>query len=142
MKARGACSCGAVVFVIDGPVRDVLVCHCAACREATGRPWSASAAHRSNLVIEDERAVEWVAATDSEHEASRGRCRRCSDVVFWDAPGRDTISFAAESLGVSPTLEIAAHIWVRESERGALLDAGYRVEPAGLPAPATVTWRS
>ena len=45
VKREGACPCGAVRFSIDGPVRDVLVCHCDACREATGGPWAASAAH-------------------------------------------------------------------------------------------------
>ena len=139
MTGQGSCPCGAVRFAIFGPVRDVIVCHCAACREATGGPWPAAAAYRRDLAVGDEAAVIWELAAVSEHGASRGRCRSCGTVVFWDAPGRDTVSFAAALLD-GGQLEVAAHIWVPESERAALAGAGVPVEPGGLPESVRVRW--
>jgi len=140
VKRAGACPCGAVRFSIDGPVRDVIVCHCEACQEATGGPWAASAVHRADLVVEDAGAIAWERASVSEHRASRGRCRTCGTVVFWDAPGRETVSFAAATLAGGPTPAVAAHIWVPEKEREALLGTGLRVESKGLPKSAGVRW--
>ena len=59
--------------------------------------------------------------------------------MFWDAPGRDTVSFAAALLD-GGQLDVAAHIWVPESERAALAGAGVPVEPGGLPASVSVRW--
>lgn len=108
---HGACTCGAVRYTIDGPVRDVIVCHCNACRTATGAPWAASAARRPHLRVEDAAALAWDATAPSEHDASRGRCRTCGMVVFWDAPDRDTVSFAVATLTDGDDLAVAGHIW-------------------------------
>jgi len=135
------CPCGSVRFSIAGPVRDVIVCHCAACREATGGPWPAAAAYRADLVVEDEAALAWERAAVSEHGASRGRCRSCGTVVFWDAPGRETVSFAAAALASGPALEVIAHIWVPDEEQAKLRVTGLPVEPLGLPESVGVPWR-
>ena len=140
MSRFGACPCGAVRFSIDGPVRDVLVCHCGACREAAGGPWAASAAYRSDLVIEDEGALTWERAAVSEHDASRGRCRACGTVLFWDAPSRETVSFGVATLEDDAGIALAAHIWVPKQEREELLATGLRVEPEGLPASISLRW--
>ena len=119
----------------------MIVCHCDACREATGGPWPASAAYRRDLTVDDEAALIWERAAVSEHGASRGRCRACGTVVFWDAPARETVSFAAALLDGGGQLEVAAHIWVPEDERAALAAAGVPVEPQGLPASVSVRWQ-
>ena len=134
---KGACPCGAVRYSIDGPVRDILVCHCGACIAATGAPWAASAAARDDLNVADETALTWARAIVSEHDALRGSCRTCGTVVFWDAPGRPTVSFAAGTLEDGSDLEVAGQIWVG--------DAGARSSttsyPTGLPATVVVPWR-
>ncbi len=134
----GACTCGDVRYTVDGPVRDVLICHCDACIAATGGPWAASAARREDLVVADDSALAWERAAVSEYEASRGHCLTCGTVVFWDGPGRPTLSFAADTLADPAGLEVAAHIWVGE---GAATGDG-PCYPAGLPASVTVPWRS
>lgn len=141
MRREGACPCGAVRFVVDGPVRDVIVCHCKACLEATGGPWAASAARRGDLTVLDPATVLWAQAAVSEHSASRGRCRTCRTVVFWDAPERTTVSFAAALLEDGGQLDVAAHIWVGEEERRALGTTGLPVSAEGLPAAVEVAWR-
>ena len=137
----GACPCGAVRYSIEGRVRDVVVCHCDACVKATGGPWAASAAYRRDLVIEGEAAIAWERAHISESEASRGRCSTCEAVVFWDAPGRETVSFAAGTLADGPAPEVAAFIWVPPEQREGLRGTGLPVEAAGLPDSISVRWR-
>lgn len=134
----GGCPCGAVRYRIDGPVRDILVCHCDACVAANGGPWPASAASRADLTIAAPRAVVWERGLDSENDASRGSCRSCGALIFWDAPGRPTVSFAADTLVDASDLQVAAEIWLGESAgRGAPT-----VYPRGLPATVVVPWRS
>ncbi len=98
MTRIGSCPCGAVRYTITGPVRDVIVCHCDACRAAAGGPWRASAARREDFVLAAPGALVWTKAEVSEHDASRGACRECEAYVIWDAPARDTVSFAADTL--------------------------------------------
>lgn len=134
---EGTCPCGTVRFTIDGPVRDVLVCHCDACVQATGGPWAAAAAAREDLSVVDDAALIWERAAVSENDASRGSCRSCGTVIFWRAPGRATVSFAAETLADASALEVAGEIWL--GDRPARAGASY---PAGLPAGVVVLWRS
>jgi hypothetical protein len=141
VKREGTCVCGAVRYSIDGPVRDVLVCYCDACRKATGGPWSASAAHRQDLVIEDAAALIWERANVSAHGASRGRCRRCRTPLFWDAPGRETVSFGVETLDDASGLEVAGHIWVGDHRAARASFVGAPGYPEGLPAAEIVPWR-
>ncbi len=135
---EGACPCGAVRFSIDGPVRDVLVCHCNSCVAATGGPWAASAAAREDLVGVDEGALIWGRAAISESDASRGSCRSCGTVIFWDAPGRATVSFAVDTLSDRSNLGVAGNIWVDE---GASTAAGPTYSE-GLPESVVVPWRN
>ena len=133
----GACPCGAVRYSIDGPVRDLIVCHCGACVEATGGPWAASAVAREDLTVVDEAALRWDRAAVSEHEARRGSCRSCGAVVFWDAPGRPTVSFSAVTLVDASDLEVAGEIWLEEAGARSATTS----YPAGLPASVVVPWR-
>ena len=134
---EGSCTCTAVRYSIDGPVRDILVCHCGACVAATGGPWAASAVARDDLTVVDEAALTWERATVSEHNARRGSCRTCATVVFWEAPGRETVSFAAGTLVDAADLEVAGEIWVGAA---AARDATTSY-PEGLPASVAVPWR-
>ena len=138
---EGSCTCGAVRFTIDGPVRDVIVCHCHACLEAAGEPWAASAARRADLHVEDAESIVWDATAPSEHDASRGRCRVCGLVVFWDAPGRETVSFAVSTLRDDHGLAVAGQIWTAEVENPR--DVGGAPPHAGSwPSTVDVPWHS
>ena len=55
--AHGGCLCGAVRFSVAGPLRDVLICHCAECRRWTGAPGTFTARGRERLVFDDERGL-------------------------------------------------------------------------------------
>jgi hypothetical protein len=142
VKRDGACRCGAVRYSIDGPVRDVLVCYCDACRQATGGPWPASAVHRRDLVVAEGSAILWERTAVSEFGARRGRCRACGMIVFWDAPDRETVSFAVATLTDAWGLEVAGHVWLQEGDEASLVSAGAPRYREGLPASAVVPWRA
>ena len=125
--ATGRCLCGAVRYEVRGPMRDVLICHCEACRRWHGHISAFTAARREHLVVDDERAVRWVDSPASDAHARRGFCGECGSSLFWDAPGRETISIAVGTLDGDSELRVSGHIYVTQA-------AGYDDLPDdGLP---------
>jgi hypothetical protein len=98
MAATGRCLCGAVRFEVEGELRDVVVCHCGECRRWAGHVWAATSCLRDALRITGEGSLRWIDSPESETHARRGFCTECGSSLFWDAPGRDTISIAAGAL--------------------------------------------
>jgi hypothetical protein len=142
MTHTGGCLCGAVRYAVDGPLRDVLVCHCVECRRWAGGAWPATAARRQDLRLVAAECLRWERTPASESGASHGWCERCGSSVFWDAPGRATVSIGAGTLDHAPTLRVAAHIWVSQAPSweappgtAAAFARGF---PADAPQPA---WR-
>lgn len=108
--STGGCACGQVRYRVEGPLRDVIDCHCDRCRRTSGHYMAATSAARDDLVIEDASNLRWWHATD---QVSYGFCTNCGGTLFWrasDKPG--TISIAAGTLdpptGLTTTLRIFA----------------------------------
>jgi hypothetical protein len=142
VRRRGSCPCGAVRFTVVGPLRDVIVCHCDACREANGGlPWAASAAQRGDLELVAPASLVWEKAPVSSNGASRGFCRGCGAYVLWDAPGRATISLGAALVDDGGDLSVAAHIWVPADEQGAPRADHVPAYTEGMPDGVCVSWR-
>ena len=110
MAVTGRCLCGAVRFEVDGPLRDVVVCHCGECRRWAGHVWASTSAPRAALRVSEQGALRWIDSPESETHARRAFCSECGSSLFWEAPGRDTISIAAGALdpptGLRTTREI------------------------------------
>jgi hypothetical protein len=108
----GRCLCGAVRYEVDGPLRDILVCHCGECRRSHGLAGAYTACPAERLAVEaDGDALAWIASPESTTEAERGFCRRCGSSLFWRAPGRDTVSISAGTVDEPSGLAISGHIW-------------------------------
>jgi hypothetical protein len=115
MPMSGRCLCGAVQYEVLGPLRDVLVCHCTECRRWSGHAWAATAAMRSDLRLVDDRTLRWIDSPASDTDARRGFCGACGSGLFWDAPGRDTISIAAGSLDEPTGLHVIGHVYAEQA---------------------------
>jgi len=107
----GGCLCGSVRYRVEGPLRDVITCHCGECRRMHGgaAPYTACPADRLQLVADD--GLAWITSPASTTSAERAFCRHCGSSLFWRAPGRDTVSIAAGTVDEPSGLAARGHIW-------------------------------
>jgi hypothetical protein len=111
----GGCLCGAVRYRVDGPLRDVLVCHCEECRRWHGHVSASTAARREDLALVEQRGLRWIASPRSDAGARRGFCAECGSSLFWDAPGRPTVSLAAGTVDGPTGVRTTAHWYVSQA---------------------------
>ena len=102
------------------------------------RAWAATAARREHLSLSERRGLLWAPSPHSDAGARRGSCAECGASLFWDAPGRMTVSIGVGTLDDARDLELAGHVYASQAQPweqppdGA---ASYREElPAGRPA--------
>lgn len=77
----GGCHCGEVVFKIDGPVLNVVNCHCSICRKANGGAFS------SYVVVPDEafeivEGREMLTRYGMSEKGEKNFCRLCGAPIF------------------------------------------------------------
>ena len=115
--ATGRCLCGAVRYEVRGDLREVLICHCEECRRWHGHFSASTAARREDLVLVEQRGLRWIDSPSSDARARRGFCGECGSSLFWDAPGRPTVSIAAGTLELDghTDLRVAAHWYVSQA---------------------------
>ena len=113
--ATGRCLCGAVRYQVDGPLRDVLICHCEECRRWHGHVSACTAARREDLVLIESDGLRWIDSPHSDADARRGFCAQCGSSLFWDAPDRPTVSIAAGTLDETAGLRVSAHWYVSQA---------------------------
>ncbi len=109
---RGGCLCGAVTYRIDGPMRDVVACHCRQCRKTSGHYVSATAVRAENLTVSEDGALRWFRSSAA---AERGFCGVCGSNLFWRRIGGDEVSVMAGGLDGPTGLTTAAHIFVQDA---------------------------
>ncbi|HUG07585.1 MAG TPA: GFA family protein [Acidimicrobiia bacterium] len=104
----GKCLCETVSFVIDGPARPVVNCHCSRCRRHTGHFMAATAASVSDVEISGDTLTWYEAAEGTEY----GFCSRCGSTLFWRTARRPgLVSIAAGTLTPPTGLETVAAIY-------------------------------
>jgi hypothetical protein len=111
----GRCLCGAVRFEVDGPLRDVSLCHCVECLRWHGHVAAFTAASRDHVRFLSQAALRWIDSPDSDARARRGFCGECGSSLFWDAPDRDTISIAAGCLDRPTGLKTVRQIYTEDA---------------------------
>ena len=109
--ATGRCLCGAIRFEIEGPMRDVVVCHCGQCRRQHGAPPGYTQAAWEHIRLEGEEALTWYRSSE---KARRGFCRICGSSLFWEPIGTGRVSIAAGSLDAPTGLKTVRHIFVAD----------------------------
>jgi len=114
-RATGRCLCGAVRYEIHGPLRDVTLCHCGECRRWHGHVCAATAVERDDLRVVADAGLRWFDSPQSAAHARRGFCGECGSSLFWDAPGRATISIAAGSLDAPTGLRTTRQIYTEDA---------------------------
>jgi hypothetical protein len=106
---RGGCLCGAVEYVVTGPLRPVVYCHCGMCRRASGHFVAATACAISQLAITRSEQLRW---HHSSAQAQRGFCGACGSNLFWKPNSGTHVSIMAGTLDTPTGLREAVHIYV------------------------------
>ncbi|MEM7745460.1 MAG: GFA family protein [Pseudomonadota bacterium] len=130
MSKTGSCLCGAVRYVVTGPLRDVVACHCTQCRKTSGHHVAATAAAHADIDITGADSIRWYPSSPG---VRRGFCGTCGSQLFWEVEGRDTVSIFAGSLDGDSGLNTSAHI--HAGTKGDYYDiaAGTPVYPGEAP---------
>lgn len=109
MKVTGSCNCGGTRFSVDGPLREVVACHCGQCRKQTGLYYAATDCADADLTLEASETLKWYAASDM---AKRGFCGTCGSALFWKANDTERTSILVGSLdNPDSKLSIGRHIF-------------------------------
>jgi hypothetical protein len=114
-RATGRCLCGAVRYEVNGPLRDVTLCHCGECRRWHGHVCAATSVRSEHLRFVTDSGLRWIDSPQSAAHARRGFCGDCGSSLFWDAPDRDTISIAAGTLDPPTGLRTVRQIYTEDA---------------------------
>ena len=107
-RHSGSCLCGAVAYEVQGPLREVIGCHCTQCRKQTGHYMASTAAKLDKFRIVKNDGLRWYRSSDM---AQRGFCQICGSTLFWQGKGRDYVAIAAGSVDGETGQRIAGHIF-------------------------------
>ena len=122
-RATGSCLCGAVRYRVMGPLRDVVVCHCAFCRRMHTHVGAYAACAAGDLRVASTRSLRWYRASP---RARRGFCGKCGASLFWEPASGTHISIAAGSLNAPTGLRIVEQICLaQKGDYYLVADAGH-----------------
>ena len=125
----GECLCGGVRYVVNGELRDVVVCHCSRCRRTHGHVAAYTACAAKDLDVVADTTLVWYQSDGRV----RGFCNRCGASLFWQAFDRPTISIAAGTLDEPTGLRTIAQIHTDDpGDYYSDLGEG-EIHPGGLP---------
>ena len=91
---QGSCLCGDVNYVLNGPLRPMIVCHCVQCRKMSGHFTAATQSLARDIEIAGESLI-WYRSSDV---AERGFCGTCGSTMFWRRFESSRISIYAGTL--------------------------------------------
>jgi hypothetical protein len=113
MSATGGCLCGGVRYAVNGPLREVIACHCSQCRRWSGNYVAATRALTADLAFTTAGTLAWHPSSDA---AERGFCSRCGSNLFWRRTGseRTWTSIMAGTLDPPTGLRLMRHIFVAD----------------------------
>jgi hypothetical protein len=125
----GGCLCGAVRYRVDGPLDDVVACHCTQCRRTSGHHAAATGARREDVTVEGE--VAWYESTPGA--IRRGFCPVCGSNLFWDRMAAERLDIWAGTLDGPTGLRLVEHIFVADKGDYYAIADGLPRHPARRP---------
>jgi hypothetical protein len=128
---NGGCLCGAVRFEVNGPVREVVYCHCGQCRKQTGLFYAASNAMESDLTVTGGDNVTWYKSSEN---GRRGFCKHCGSALFWKWQGAPHVSIMAGAFDMPSKLSPGYHIFCEDKGDFYEITDSLPQYPKGTPA--------
>ena len=99
MTYQGQCLCEEIRYKVDGPLRDIVNCHCSRCRRSTGHFMAATNAKRDDVHIEGA-TLTWYNPTE---DVQYGFCSQCGSTLFWRSTRYPTVMSIAAGTLTPPT---------------------------------------
>ena len=97
-----ACQCGQLKAHCTGDAARISMCHCLACQQRTGAPFSANSRFpRANVRIEGE-GRQWGRTADTGNGVVHHFCPDCGTTVYWDLAGFPDVIAVASGLFADP----------------------------------------
>jgi hypothetical protein len=110
-RATGGCLCGGVRYAVQGPLRDVLICHCQFCQRMHTHVGAYAACAPPDLEILSARTLRWYRSSPG---ARRGFCRKCGSSLFFEPTPVTHLSISAGSLDRPTGLKVKEHIFLAQ----------------------------
>jgi hypothetical protein len=108
----GRCYCRKLRFSVEGPVRNLCVCHCESCRRAAGATFVAWGTVDDGCFHVLSGTLSLIRTTP---EVQRGFCDTCGTSLTYRHFRRSgEVDFTLVSLDDPTLLQPQAHIWVRD----------------------------
>jgi len=108
---RGSCLCSKVHYQIDGPVADMVNCHCGMCRKAHGAAFATVVTARGSD-FRWTKGEEFVETYASSTELNRLFCRVCGSSLVITEPRTGEYFVTAGTLDDDPGVRLESHIFV------------------------------
>ncbi|GAA0375886.1 GFA family protein [Bowmanella denitrificans] len=112
MVIKGSCLCGQVSYQINGPVGEIVHCHCRTCRKAHGAAFSSVAS------VQDRDFQLNGGALLKSFESSPGKrrffCTECGTQIYAKRDNTEHVILRLGSLDDDPGSREAKHIWVAD----------------------------
>ena len=111
-RATGSCLCGGVQFAVEGPLRNVIICHCRQCQRTHGHVGAYASANRDDVVLRRDATLKWYASSD---RARRGFCSECGASLFWEPVGEGRLAVAAGMLESPTGLRVERQVYTDDA---------------------------
>ena len=112
MTLRASCLCQGIAIEIDGPVQDILFCHCAMCRKAHGSAFRARGTVRTEHLrwVRGEELARFYESSPGQH---RGFCSHCGSNLFTRFTRKpEVVGLALGILDDDPGARPTCHVFV------------------------------
>lgn len=123
---RGGCLCGAIQYLVNGKLHDVVSCHCHQCRRTHGHFSAYTAATLSDFTLVSSVSLKWY---QSSSQARRGFCSNCGASLLWIPEGGNYVAISAGTLDEPTGLRTVAHVYVADAGDYYTLEEGIEKYP-------------
>lgn len=112
MKQAGSCLCGGIQYEINGPLTDVLNCHCSMCRKLHASAFRTRAKVQSSdwHTIKGQELMKFYESSPGEH---KGFCSNCGSSIYTKFDANPAVySFPLGTLDTDPGVKAGRHVYV------------------------------
>ncbi|WP_288352342.1 GFA family protein [uncultured Marinobacter sp.] len=112
MKQTGSCLCGGIQYEINGPLTDVLNCHCSMCRKLHASAFRTRAKVQSSdwHTVKGQELMKFYESSPGEH---KGFCSNCGSSLYTKFDANPEIyGFPLGTLDTDPGVKAGRHVFV------------------------------